>query len=118
MNLNAYDNIKDKINKNKTWIIIKKRLLLSREIKYRKYYTFLKRFDLESQTYDYYIALFDSKIEDRIIFDTKRDDYGRIKIKLQSVFNEFNFIELDKDCNIIIECVDKQKDGEVYKINT
>ena len=36
MNLNAYDNVIDKIDKTKTWIDVCKKLLLSREIKYRE----------------------------------------------------------------------------------
>ena len=38
MNLKAYDEITPKVDKTKTWVIVKNHNLLSREIKYRKYY--------------------------------------------------------------------------------
>ena len=52
MNLNAYDSITEKIDKTKTWIDTKKCILLSREIKYRKYYVLSRRFNTELNTYE------------------------------------------------------------------
>ena len=37
MNLNAYDSITEKLDKNKTWVDIRRKTILSREMKYRKY---------------------------------------------------------------------------------
>ena len=37
MNLVAYDTLNTNINTKKTWIKVSKKLIISREIKYRKY---------------------------------------------------------------------------------
>ena len=55
MNLNAYDNVKLKINKQKTWIDIDKQQLLSREIKFRPYITLSKRFNVQNKSYEYFL---------------------------------------------------------------
>ena len=77
MNLNAYDTIHPKVDKQKTWIDVRKHQLLSREIKYRNYVTISKRYDKENQTYDYFIILLDDYPQDRPYAKTKKDDYGR-----------------------------------------
>ena len=51
MNLYAYDDVSPVINKQATWIDIKKYQLLSREIKYRKYVTISKKFNKETSDY-------------------------------------------------------------------
>ena len=51
MNLNNYDCITEKLNKTKTWVDIHKKLLLSREIKYRSYTCLLKRYNIKNNTY-------------------------------------------------------------------
>ena len=50
MNLNNYDCITEKLNKTKTWVDIHKKLLLSREIKYRPYTCLLKRYNIKNNT--------------------------------------------------------------------
>ena len=116
MNLNAYDNIIDKIDKTKTWIDVKKHLLLSREIKYRKYYTLSKRFNTENNCYDYFIILLDNPPQDRISFNTRLDDYGRIKIRLHELYNESDLRYFEKDSNITIKNVEHEEDGDVYQL--
>lgn len=117
MNLNAYDNVTEKIDKTKTWIDVDKHLLLSREIKFRKYYLFTKRYDTELKTYEYFIVLTDNPIEDRVLFNTRLDDYGRIKIRLHDLYKESGISEFNKNMNISIYLVDKQEDGDIYKLD-
>lgn len=117
MNLNAYDNINEKIDKTKTWIDVNKHLLLSREIKYRKYYLFTKRYNVELKVWDYFIVVTDNPIPDRIVFNTRLDDYGRVKLRLHELYKETNVSEFTKDVNINIEHIDSQEDGDIYKID-
>jgi hypothetical protein len=117
INLNAYDNITEKIDKTRTWIDVKKHLLLSREIRFRKYYVLSKRFNTASNEYNYYVILLDDKPTDRISFNTKLDDYGRIKIRLHELFVESNLIDLEKDTNIRIKRIDHDIDGDVYLLD-
>ena len=55
MNINAYDDIREKLDKTKTWVDIRKKQLFSREIKYRKYNCLLKRYDVKTNITNYYI---------------------------------------------------------------
>lgn len=116
MNLNAYDNITEKINKSKTWIDVKKHLLLSREIKYRKFYILSKRFNVENSVYNYFIILLDYQPENKVFYYTKRDDYGRIKIRLHELYNESDLKYFEKDSNIIINHIEHEEDGDVYQL--
>ena len=117
MNLNAYDNITEKIDKNKSWINIHKKQLFSREIKYRRFVCLLKRFNNKTNTNSYFIALLDNPPEDRNYKLTKKDDYGRIKISLASIWKETYLVHLDHDCNIICNLVESEEDGDIYSID-
>lgn len=116
MNLNAYDSIIDKIDKTKTWVDVKKHLLLSREIKFRPRYVLTKRFDTELKVYNYYIILLDNAPIDRQSFPTRIDDYGRIKIRLHNLYTESDLQYLEKDSNINIKCIEHEEDGDVYQL--
>lgn len=116
MNLNAYDDVIEKINKTKTWIDVKKRLLLSREMKYRKWYVLSKRFNTKNNSYDYFIILLDNHPQDKVAFNTRFDDYGRIKILLHEMYNKTDLQYLTKDTNITIKHIEHEEDGDVYQL--
>lgn len=117
MNLNAYDNVKEKIDKTKTWIDVKHKCLISKEIKYRKYICLLKRYNPETCSNNYYIALLDNPIENKNCYYTNKDDYGRIKYKLSSIWYETCLSHIERNCNICINLVERDSDGEVYLID-
>lgn len=117
MNLNAYDDVTPIINKQTTWIDIKKYQLLSREIKYRKYVTISKRFNKEFCDYDYFIILLDDYPSDRSYAITKKDDYGRIKINLASIWNQCCLKNYTKNCNISIKHIEHTDDGDIYQLD-
>lgn len=116
MNLNAYDSIIDKIDKTKTWVDVRKRILLSREINYRSYYVLTKRYNPDEKCTDYFVILLDNQPSDRISFRTAKDDYGRIKIRLYELYEESDLKYLDKDKNINVIHVDSDEDGDVYQL--
>lgn len=116
MNLNAYDSIKTKIDKNKTWININTRTLLSREIANRKYYSIMQRYDNNVNSYDYYLALYDSIPNNVVSHKVRIDNYGRTKININSIIGCINVPIDSNEFNIDIVLVDKQEDGEVYKL--
>ena len=117
MNLNAYDNVNDKVDKNKSWINIKKKQLLSREINKRKYSTLIKRYDPQTNTNYYYVAITDTPPKDKDFKLLKIDDYGRVKINLSSIWNKTYLEQLESDCNIMIENVDCGDDYDIYLID-
>lgn len=114
MNLNVYDNVNEKLDKTKTWVDIKKKTLLSREIKYRKYLSILKRYDPDYKVNIYFLALLNDVPEHKNYTLTKLDSYGRVKIKLGQIWNETSLSQLDTDCNIVIKLVESDDTGEIY----
>ena len=86
MNLNNYDCITEKLNKTKTWVDIHKKLLLSREIKYRPYTCLLKRYNIKNNTYSYFIALINNPQANKICKRTILDDYGMFKLSVSDIW--------------------------------
>lgn len=117
MNLNAYDNITNKLDKTKTWVDIRKKQLLSRELKYRPYYCILTRYNKETNTYSYFIAILDNIPVDKNYRHTTIDDYGRVKINLRDIWNKTYLDKLESNCNIMCELVESDEDGEVYSLD-
>lgn len=117
MNLNAYDNITEKLDKNKTWIDIRKKTIYSREIKHRKYTCLLKRYDAKTNTHSYFIAMLNNPPIDRKYKITVCDDYGRVKINISSIWKESYLSRLVDNCNIVCNLVESDDDGEVYSID-
>lgn len=114
MNLNAYDNVIEKIDKTKTWVDIRKKQLLSKEIKFRKYTCLLKRFDIRTNICKYFIAMLDEPPEDRKYKSTSVDDYGRVKIALASIWKDTYLAKLGSNVNICINLVESGEDGDIY----
>ena len=92
MNLVAYDEITDKINKQKTWYDYKSCSFISREITYRKYYTFLKRYNPKTKTTSYFIVMLDEKDNITKSSVTYKDNYGRIILRANSIIEHLNLI--------------------------
>ena len=117
MNLNAYDNIKEELYKHKTWYLPKFRRLYSREIKFRIFYKFLKRWNETIKRNDYFLAISMSNTDGRF-YRTERDNYGRLKVSVpKEVIADSILNSIVEDTNIEIKLVDDQIDGEVYQLN-
>lgn len=117
MNLNAYDAIHPKIDKKRTWINVQKCQLLSREIKFRPYVTLSKRYDKENNVYNYYVIMLDDFPFDRSYSKTNKDDYGRLKISLKSIWKESSLNYIEKDVNVSVELIESADDGDIYLLN-
>lgn len=115
MNLNAYDSVNNTINK-KTWLDVNKHQIITREIKYRRYFTLLKRYNPKNSIYDYFIAISDNKDENKKWYLTKRDDFGRIKLKITSIWKDLNLCYIDKNTEVKLNLIEEQEDGEIYEI--
>ena len=123
MNLTMYDKIDEKVNKNKTWFEPLKRLLISRNIKYRKFYTFRKRYNKNTQTDDYFLIVSNNNMDDggELIDDcnlTKVDDYGRLKFLVpMKVYQESILSNLKDNTNIDFSIYNSEDELEVYKLD-
>ena len=117
MNLNAYDNIKEELDKHKTWYSPKFRRLYSREIKFRMFYKFLKRWNETYKRDDYFLAISTSNTDDRFSIINK-DNYSRLKFSVpKEVIEDSILNSMTVDTNVEVKLVDAQSDGEVYQLN-
>ena len=117
MNLNAYDNVKAELDKHKTWYSSKFRRLYSREIKFRMFYKFLKRWNETIKRNDYFLAISMYNTDGKF-YRTERDNYGRLKVSvLKEVIEDSILNSIVEDANVEIKLVDDQSDGEVYQLN-
>lgn len=117
MNLNAYDDAINKIDKTKTWIDVKRKTLISREIKHRAYYSLIKRYDKNTNIVSFFIAMLDKPDECKVCKRTVCDSYGRIKIRLNTIFNETNLIDCESECNVCINLVESDDSGDIYYLD-
>ena len=69
MNLVAYDNVESITNKKRSWINVHQKTLYSREIKYRKYVCFGKKFDIELNITLFYIIMLVSSHACSVLYD-------------------------------------------------
>lgn len=118
MDISQYEEVGNKIDKNKTWINVEYKVLLSREIKSRPYYKYLKKFNPLINSNEYFIVLYDSIIDNGKGFITNVDKYGRCKFRLSTIWRESSLSQLDSDCNIVIEHISSEEDGDIYKLSS
>lgn len=117
MNLNAYDNVTEKLDKHKTWYSPKFKRLYSREIKFRMFYKFLKRWNGTIKRNDYFLAISMNNTDGKF-YRTERDNYNRLKVSIPKELIEDSILNsIVEDSNIDIKLVDNQVDGEVYQLN-
>lgn len=116
MNLVAYDTLNTHINRKKTWIKVSKKLIISKEIKYRKYVSFGKRYDNEENKTVFFIIVLDDSPLDRAYSNTIIDDSGRIKISIKNIWNELGLCNLTNDINIGVKHTQNADDGDIYEL--
>lgn len=115
MNLNAYDAVEANIYNN-NWINPIYKKLYSRSIEYHPYYAFLKKYNKESKTNDYYIAMLDDTNNHAncrsVVINNKL-----IKIDLSPIWTTSSLCKLKERTCINIEEVDRNKDGVIYYLD-
>lgn len=117
MNLNAYDNVKEELDKHKTWYSPKFRRLYSREIKFRMFYKFLKRWNETIKRNDYFLAISISNTDGKF-YRAERDNYNRSKFSIpKELIGDSILNSIVEDTNVEVKLVDAQPDGEVYQLN-
>lgn len=117
MNLNVYDNIIEKLDKTKTWVDVRRKTLLSRELANRPYTCLMKRYNIKTNICSYYIAMLDNPPEDRKYKSTTRDDYGRVKVNLSQIWNETYLARLGSNCNVMLNLIEHDDDGDIYLLD-
>ena len=117
MPLNEYDTVSTKIDRKKSWIDIKNKIIYSREIKTkRQYYNYLSKYDnvLTGET-KYYLSLTDD-VSNNKYYNTVRDNYGRFKFKCNDVFEALGFTQTSSDKNITLRHYESGENYDIYEI--
>ena len=115
MNLSAYDKVTTTTSQTKLYLSNKYPYIVTREVKYRKYYCFVTRYEPSFNDTILYLVLLDDKPSDRTVAKTRRDDYGRLKFNMSIVGNKYNFpVGNNPRIKLILET--EADDGDIYKI--
>ena len=115
MNLVAYDNVK-KFIPDKDYIQTNYKRLLSSTIEYHDRYCLLKRYNVDKDNYQYFVAVYDNKQENLKDKFLKKDSSGRVKVYLNEIWNDLPDYITKENVNICVELVESQLDGKVYKL--
>lgn len=112
----VYESVTKSIDKNKTWIHVKSRRLISRELYKGKYYVLSRTYDNTNNIYNYFVVIANVKIND----DFKRldiDDYGRVRVRLDTIWSDIVQHGITCDVNIDMELIEENTETVIYKIN-
>lgn len=116
MNLVAYDKVCDKLDRTKTWIDIRRPVLISNELPTnRPYYTFVKRFEPEVRETHYFLVLLDNWSNNPPTYNVHLDDYGRVKISLAKLASA-EHIDLPYGHNVKLIHTEHTDDGDIYRL--
>lgn len=118
MNLNSYGDALTTIDRTKTWINLRYKVIFSREVKYRAYYNLSKRYNKTTNSNDYFLIVADYPIDDRKWVNKTIDDYGRFKIFVpDNIFKSTILSSFEKDTNINIEYKEGDDVCDVYYLD-
>ncbi len=115
MNLVAYDNV-NKFIPSTDYIQVNYKRLLSSTIEYHDRYCLLKRYNVDKDKYEYYVAVYDNKqkgVKERFL---KKDNNNYVKVYLNDIWDNLPSHIIKENTNICVELVESQNDGKVYKL--
>lgn len=115
MNLVAYDKVSSNPTKSKIHTYSGFPYIITREIKYRKYYCFVTRYEPTINDTILYLVLLDDNPPDRAVAKTRRDNYGRLKFNMSILAGKYN-IPQSKQVNIKLSIETQADDGDIYKL--
>ena len=113
INLNKYDDV---IQIKHNWISHKYVRLYSSVIKFKSYFTILKRYNSELKCNDYYLLLSDKPIINKVYKNVICGKNNILKFDLHMFWNKLP-IPKEEDTEIDIELVEEDNDSVVYYIN-
>ena len=116
LNLNPYDKVENQFN-NKTWINPKYKKLYSKEIEFKPYYSFLQRYNKNSNTYDYYVIFSNVQYDDINWHSTTTNKNKAITINLSSIWNKSTLNRIKTPESISLIKKEEDKDSVIYYID-
>lgn len=116
MNLVAYDSVNNITNKKRSWIDVHRKVLYSKEINYRKYICFGKKFDADTSSTVFYIIILDDEPYDRAAFKTVLTNNGCIKINIKGIWDEAGLNKVkSKYLNVSLKHIEHTDDGDIFE---
>ena len=115
MNLVAYDKVTSIPTKSKIHSYSGFPYIITREVKYRKYYCFVTRYEPTINDNILYLVLLDDNPSDRAVARTRRDNYGRLKFNMSTLCSKYN-IPQSRQVSISLSLETHADDGDIYKL--
>ena len=117
MALQEYETVQKRIDRNKTWINVKYKQVISREIT-TGYYNFVFKYNKQYNDYEYFIIIGNAEFADDSDYrKVYVDDYGRGKMSIPSKLHNTLIGNKHSDFQISLELVDAGSNYNVYKID-
>lgn len=115
MNLNAYDILEPSFTEG-TWVDPALERLYSTKIKYRTFYTFLKRYDTTIQSNVYYLMLTEDRVPKAKFYPVEKNN-NIVKIYLKPIWDATALSSIKEKSYISVELIDKDENGEIYRLD-
>ena len=96
INLNEFDKVDEKVDKNKTQLYVAGKCLISNEVPKYKYYNLYKKYNPETNLTNYYIVFSKENINNDLKI-SHIDDYGRVKIPISTIYKESGLYKEKKE---------------------
>lgn len=115
MNLSAYDAVENNVFAD-TWVNPTYKKLYSRSIEYYPYYAFLKKYNKNTKSNDYYIAMLkntNSHVQCRSVIMNNKV----IKLDLSPIWSKSSLCKIKERTSISIEEVERNEDGVIYYLD-
>lgn len=116
MNLSAYDKISGPPTKTIIYNSNNYPYIVTREVKKRKYYCYVTRYEPNTNEYNIFLVLLDDKPTDRCVAKVRMDNYGRFKFNLSRIKSVINIKE-NKSIGVNLSLETEADDGDIYKID-
>ena len=116
LDLRLYDRVYPKY---KNWIDTKLKILYSRIMTYRMYFTMLKKYDTKKEHSKYYIVCSDEVDYESEWFNVIQKNSSVVKFPLRQFWDKIDTTHIDKDdvVEINIEVVETADNAEIYYID-
>lgn len=114
INLNEYDSV---ATVHDTWIDANYRCLYSYNIKYKNFFTILKKYNKINRTYDYYLIFFDNPPDNIVFNKINIRKNGLLKCSLIKFWNSIPITNIQTRQDIIVELKEETDDSIVYYLD-
>lgn len=114
MNLSAYDKTNTITANSRIYSNNNYPYIITREVKKRKYYCYVTKYDPKLKENNIFLVLLDDKPDDRQVCRVRMDNYGRLKFNLSPIREFLMINQQSSGVNLILDT--HADDGDIYKL--